>query len=468
MPRPLPFALLLLAAPALAAPVPKPVLSAEQEAEFDDLWDAVPDTFASRVQLYCRLIQQPDAAVAYLQMRLPPAELGEKEAKRLIELLGSGEAKVWKPAFRELLARNPRLALPLNEVWEEATTETQRTRLGAVLMGHCRSPEHLEPDFRYHLHPQKEKDHHRQLVMIKGGSAYFGVSLNVDYEKELKSHPPAHWQARSQIAVAALVRINSPAARRHLTALAGGHPACPPTLLATATTDQPDPDKPDAVAPADVWGLDVEQFTHPASVNQLLARPKETVAVVGKKLKPLVLSKKEAAKLLADLFGDAAPACRAALGELNYFDLRLAMSFEDAWKLAKSPTDRGRLLMIGQGFRLADLDISRLDEEHKFFDYTLHPPDEQFAYWHVVSQWREGVAAADLPKNLTAGHRIGVVNALGKSVDSRWAREESAVYILDAIGTDEAIGIVKEVATGHPDAGSTKAARAVLQRRGVK
>ena len=66
MTRLLPFVALLLATPAVAAPVPKVVLSVEQEKEFNDLWDATTHTGSSTsVHLYCRLITQPDAAVEY-------------------------------------------------------------------------------------------------------------------------------------------------------------------------------------------------------------------------------------------------------------------------------------------------------------------------------------------------------------------------------------------------------------------
>ncbi len=48
---------------------------------------------------------------------------------------------------------------------------------------------------------------------------------------------------------------------------------------------------------------------------------------------------------------------------------------------------------------------------------------------------------------------------------SKWQREEAAIWVLEAIGTDAAIAILERMATGHPDAGPTIAAREVLARR---
>lgn len=46
-----------------------------------------------------------------------------------------------------------------------------------------------------------------------------------------------------------------------------------------------------------------------------------------------------------------------------------------------------------------------------------------------------------------------------------WNRQASAIHILDAIGTADALGLIRDLATGHPDAAPTKVAKSVLKRR---
>ena len=50
----------------------------------------------------------------------------------------------------------------------------------------------------------------------------------------------------------------------------------------------------------------------------------------------------------------------------------------------------------------------------------------------------------------------------------KWFREEAAIWILEAIGTHDALAIVRHMATGHPDAWPTIAAKEVLARRNRK
>jgi hypothetical protein len=48
----------------------------------------------------------------------------------------------------------------------------------------------------------------------------------------------------------------------------------------------------------------------------------------------------------------------------------------------------------------------------------------------------------------------------------RWDRAESALYVLETIGTDEALAVIQDVSRGHPDAHPTVVAKAVLKGRG--
>ena len=46
-----------------------------------------------------------------------------------------------------------------------------------------------------------------------------------------------------------------------------------------------------------------------------------------------------------------------------------------------------------------------------------------------------------------------------------WHSHASAIHILDAIGTADALELIRDMATGHPDAVPTRVAKDVLKRR---
>jgi hypothetical protein len=50
----------------------------------------------------------------------------------------------------------------------------------------------------------------------------------------------------------------------------------------------------------------------------------------------------------------------------------------------------------------------------------------------------------------------------------KWTRAVRAIVLLEHIGTPEAIAILKDMATGHPDAQPTRTAKEALKRIGDK
>lgn len=419
-------AVALVAGFASAAPVPTPPkLTAEQAAEFDRLWDACRTDAGDRAHLYLRLIAEPTAATAYLTAKLPPMAMTEAEAKKLLADLDSEDAKVWKKAYGALTVRDIRLALSPQEAWELAGGERQRERLAGLLCGYDGPDQLPPPGARCELEVKRTD---RLEITIDWDRDGRSRSIHVGYAEDMKrtwADVPAD---RADIAVAALERIGTPAARKHLQALADGHEAGHATKVAKAALERLKADPPNPTAPAELWKRDDGGLGRPKAVNQLLDQPKETVAFLQDKLKPLTLTEKEAKALLAKLFSDDETEWKAALAEMKTFDLRLAMSAADARKLAVTPTAERRLkVALAAGPPWAA-------EEGSFFS----------------SHWDR----AD-----TVDHPW---------LANRWQREEAAVWVLDAIGTDDALAVVKAMATGHKDAGPTKVAKEVLKRRGVK
>ena len=64
-----------------------------------------------------------------------------------------------------------------------------------------------------------------------------------------------------------------------------------------------------------------------------------------------------------------------------------------------------------------------------------------------------------------AEHKISRINSYGWEIPKRkWIRAVRAIVLLEHIGTPDAVAIVKEMATGHPEAQPTRVAKESLDR----
>ena len=159
---------------------------------------------------------------------------------------------------------------------------------------------------------------------------------------------------------------------------------------------------------------------------------------------------------------------RGAFRELRTFDIRLAMPMDDAWALAKTADDRCRLVLAQT---IWDREVGgdfEPDDRFQFVDYEYRDWPVQLGRvrgWHTTELKRPDIPAEDFPKDF----RLGGVDPLGNTPREisgrRWDREKSAIHILDAIGSEAALAIIADMATGHPDAAPTRVAKDVLKRR---
>ncbi len=471
------FVALLLASAATAAPVPKVVLSAEQEKEFNELWDARNEGTPNTLRLYCRLVSQPDAGAEYLRRLVKPSELSLKEAKQLIADLGSNDESTWKRAYRDLIHRDVRLAMTLSEAWDEAKTDVQRGRLAHSLVGHyMRAP---SGELLATLTESSRPDEGWELRVTKNGygRTLYRVVQTFDEQAKLEKGWDEQSTPSVPLVIAALERINTSAARNHLQTLANGHEDARFTRQATAALARLKTGKDvPSTSTEEVWRRRLESVSRVSTANEFLNHPEQAVKVFRANLRPVKLTKHGAKELLANLLGDDKKAVRAALSELQVVDLQLEMDFAEMWGQADTPAQRCRLVDAMKIHRTypynaipADFD---LDERNALRDYTLTPTHRVGE--SPIDMCLSGIWRADVPPASRQGDRppggesFGFLSKKGEMDDGRWYREMSAIYILDAIGTDDAIAIIKDMATGHPDAGPTKAAKEVLKRRGVK
>jgi hypothetical protein len=168
------------------------------------------------------------------------------------------------------------------------------------------------------------------------------------------------------------------------------------------------------------------------------------VGYLKKKLRPLNLRKGRAYFLIAQLGVPNEMAARPAFEELRYFDPRLALDDDELRKvMADNPPADRRL-----GEILCDLPMNTMSGG----PWHWNSPDNKVYRF----SWGEGHSQRDVPI------AVSLVGKGGRK--ATWARASRAVAVLEFIGTPQARAVLADLATGHPDAAPTKAARAAWER----
>jgi hypothetical protein len=195
-----------------------------------------------------------------------------------------------------------------------------------------------------------------------------------------------------------------------------------------------------------------DEMTASRALLKLADRPKEAVEFCAEKLKPLTIDEKRVRALLVDLGDEKEQTWKAAVEDLEYFDPRLAIDLPTLMDAVTDRLTRARLVAILSGDRPAE----RLLREKE--PITLHRSVEKTG--EVYYNFRQGGA-------WWAEHRVDRIN-VGTWGNKRkyWTRAVRAVVLLEHVHTPAAVAVLKELATGHPDAQPTKAAKEALARLG--
>ena len=434
--------------------------------------------------MVCRLLAEPKLATDFLKGKLRPLQLTSKEAMGFIAKLGSEDEAVWQAAFRELRLRDVRLALTLPEAWDVTETALQRRRLAGATSywgGRFGTPEQLAEDFEriyktgdFTIEPPWGGATDWMLLHHDGN----GVRRNtcpIDVAGWEKDNPHAFDRPRVELMLRTLEQIGSPSAKLLIETMAEGNPDAHLTKVAAAAGKRlktPPVATPDSRMLAGLrmlryWQQRTGTEIDPAELSQFLAHPEQAVAFLKRRLTPLRLSRKEGEALLTRLFAEDPKSWRGALRELRYLDIRLAMPMEEAWAMAKTADDRCRLVLAQEIWSKVVNDDFKPDECYRFVDYEYRNWPVQLGRvrgWHTTELKRPDILPVDFPKDF----RLSGVNPLGNTLREysswRWDREKSAIFILDAIGSEAALALIKDMATGHPDADPTKVAKDVLKR----
>jgi hypothetical protein len=192
------------------------------------------------------------------------------------------------------------------------------------------------------------------------------------------------------------------------------------------------------------WWDDLEKREPECSraLLQFADHPAESVAFFAERLKPLKITEDEVKSLISDLQSDEPNIWKPAFEKLRYFDPRLAIDLSTLMSDNVKPRSRNRLIEILCGY---DADyLSGKSIKLMFTGNGYNFISDGSAWWaepHI--EWFN--------------------NGAHENSKPQWARACRAIVLLEHIGSPEAITILRDMSTGHPDAKPTKAAAEALE-----
>jgi hypothetical protein len=190
------------------------------------------------------------------------------------------------------------------------------------------------------------------------------------------------------------------------------------------------------------WWEDLSKG-EPAASRALLAfadQPAATVSFLHERMNPLKMEPEDLEFSLTALGSDQENVWKPAFELLEYLDPRLSISLDKLMAKVTEPVARQRLVALLCGDP-ADAFKGRTIQLRSVGGGEFNFSDNNASWW--------GEAKVD------------------KLTKDKWTRAIRAIVLLEHIGTPEATKLIKQMATGHPDAAPTKEAKAALARMKV-
>jgi hypothetical protein len=379
------------------------------------------------------LYDHAQQAVPFLKDKLKPLKISSGQVKTLLLKLNSANENLWKTAFAELEYFDPRLAIELPELMERVKDSPGRQRMVEVLSerdaGSLKGKE-------IEIRPVGEGFN----FFSRGEGSWWAEPKVSKINSDRYSTFKRKW-TRAERAIVLLEQVGSPEAVSILKAMAAGHPEASPTKLAKDALERVGAGK----RQLELSWEDLEKGTAEASqaLLELYARAPEAVLLLEGKMKPLTISSGQVKALLLKLNSADEHLWKPAFEELEYFDPRLAIGLEELMDRVTESPARQRMVAV-----LSERDLAKLEgREIKlwrgggFFNFNT----ERGSWW--------------------AEHRVSEINGNSSGmVKRKWTRAQRAIVLLEHIRTPKAISILKEMATGHPEARPTVVAKEALTR----
>jgi RNA polymerase sigma factor (sigma-70 family) len=188
---------------------------------------------------------------------------------------------------------------------------------------------------------------------------------------------------------------------------------------------------------------------------------KDRLAFLKAKLKPLKVEKADVKKWIADLDSDKDEVWTAAMQKLDYFDPLLVLAPADAMAEAKTHRAKHRLAALLTGRR----DLMSGDPVRQYeHDYDMIKAKDGTYRVVVVDrnpfrQVGPGGVTGFQPKDPIEVREYQLASHVGEVYRPTSSQITRGVLLLEYIGNKEALAILKDMATGYPDALPTRTAK---------
>ena len=200
------------------------------------------------------------------------------------------------------------------------------------------------------------------------------------------------------------------------------------------------------------WWNDL-QLSEPESTQALLNfsdHPVETIAFFKEHLKPLKIDQAALDGLIEMLGSDDASIWKPAFEKLSYFDPRLNVNLKKLIDDNDDPLTRGRLVAVMSDYPVEMFKDSQLKDVN-----LRETGNGSFNFFAGQGSWWAESKVANLDSQMGWNHK------------KQWTRADRAIVLLQHFGTPDAIAILQEMATGHPEARPTVIARNALKSLGA-
>ncbi|MFO0815660.1 MAG: hypothetical protein U0796_20780 [Gemmatales bacterium] len=216
----------------------------------------------------------------------------------------------------------------------------------------------------------------------------------------------------------------------------------------TALDDQP---KVTEAQHMEQWWADLTK-SEPEGSRALLKfafKFEKSVPFFKQQLKPARIDENGVKALLAKLGSENEAIWKAAFEQLEYFDPRLAIDLPTLMNDVTDKSTRSRMVEILSGRPAGSLQGKVITLSGPFDDGGYNFRADNGSWW--------------------AERNVERLNATyWGNRKEHWTRAVRVILLLDQIGSADALAIVREMATGHPDALPTRVAKEALAARAAK
>ena len=208
-----------------------------------------------------------------------------------------------------------------------------------------------------------------------------------------------------------------------------------------------EPTKGDAAFEERWADLEKEEVEATRALLKLSARPKEVVAFLASKLKPLVLDADTLRAHLVRLADEKEEVWKPSWDYLDYFDPRLAIDLPALMEEVVDERARSRVVEL-----MSNRTMGSLAEKH----VNLRPTGgDGYNFFDGRGSWWAEV-------------KVERINGPYNNIKTKWTRAVRALVLLEHIGTPEAVAVLKDMAGGHPEAQPSRVAKEALGRAAAK